>query len=66
MDITEIADLSSTMASVGLNQSVSIAMLKKANDVQAESAASLIQAIPTVNSTQNLPAHLGQNINTTA
>jgi hypothetical protein len=45
---------------------VSIAVLKKAMDLQTENATALIQAIPNANQVQNLPPHLGQNINTTA
>ena len=66
MDVTGIADLATTMANVGLSQAVSIAVLKQANDIQAQSAAALIQAIPNISSSPNLPPHLGQNVNTTA
>lgn len=63
MDVTGIAQLSTTMADTGTKQAVGIAVLKKAQDIQASSASALIAAIPPV---PNLPAHLGNNINTTA
>jgi len=63
MDAMSIARLSTTIAETGTRQEVSMAVLKKAMDVQASSAAALIQALP---SAPNLPAHLGNRINTTA
>lgn len=66
MDVTGIAKLSTTLADVGNAQTVSIAVLKKANEIQAESATALIEAIPNNQATSNLPPHLGRNINTTA
>jgi hypothetical protein len=44
---------------------VQVGMLKKAMDVQAEAALSLLEGIAPV-SAQNLPANLGQNVNTKA
>lgn len=66
MDVTGIANVATTLADVGISQAVSIAMLKKANDIQTENATALIQAIPDSQSIANLPSHLGRNINTTA
>lgn len=66
MDVTGIASLSTTLADVGTSQAISIAVLKKSMDISAESATALIAAIPDMPSMQNLPAHLGKNINTTA
>lgn len=66
MDVTGIASLSTTLADVGTSQAVSIAVLKKANDIAAESATALIEAIPDNKAVSNLPSHLGRNINTTA
>lgn len=63
MDVSSIAQLSTTIADTGTKQAVGVAVLKKAQDIQASSAAALLQSIPPV---QNLPAHLGNNINTTA
>lgn len=42
---------------------IGMTVLKKAQEIDAQSALQLIQSIPNV---QNLPSHLGQNINTTA
>lgn len=66
MDVTGIANVSTTLAEVGTSQAVSIAVLKKANEVTAESAAALIEAVQDNQATSNLPPHLGRNINTTA
>ncbi|MCU6435749.1 YjfB family protein [Undibacterium sp. Jales W-56] len=66
MDITGIASVSTTLADVGVSQEVSVAVLKKALDVSAESATALIEAIPDNKAISNLPPNLGRNINTTA
>ncbi|MFZ4529091.1 MAG: YjfB family protein [Undibacterium curvum] len=66
MDIKGVSNVATTLAEVGPSQAVSIAMLKKANDIQAESATALIEAIPDNKATANLPSHLGRNVNTTA
>jgi len=66
MDVNSIARLATTMADVGTSQEVSMAVLKKALNVSAESATALIEAIPDAPTTQNLPPHLGRNINTVA
>jgi hypothetical protein len=47
-------------------QELSVAVLKKALDGQAQAAQSLIEAIPKPPSTSGLPSHVGRNINTTA
>jgi len=66
MDVTGIANVATTMAEANTNQAVSIAVLKKAMDLNAAGALALIEAIPDTQPKQNLPPHLGQNINTTA
>lgn len=66
MDVSGIAGLSSTLAEVGTSQAVSVAVLKKANDIAAESAAALIESVQENKPAPNLPPHLGRNINTTA
>lgn len=66
MDVTGIANLATTMSTVSTNQAISIAVLKKAINLSAEGALALIEAIPDNRSQQNLPPHLGQNVNTTA
>ena len=66
MDAMSIARLATTIAETGTRQEVGMAVLKKAQEVQASSAQALIEALPPVQSTNNLPAHLGNRINTTA
>lgn len=66
MDVTDIASTATAISNASTNQAIGIAVLKKAIDLSAEGALALIEAIPDNSSTQNLPAHLGQNINTTA
>lgn len=64
MEISGIAHLATSMKAVATQQEVELAVLKKAIDMQAASGAALIEALqPPAN---NLPPHLGQNINTTA
>jgi len=63
MDVTNIAKLSTSMAETGIRQEVGVTMLKKAMDIEVASAAQLIQSLP---QPQNLPAHLGNTINTKA
>lgn len=65
MDVNNIANLATTIATSATNQAVGVAVLKKANDIQATSAQALIAALPPTTSA-NLPAHIGQNVNTTA
>jgi hypothetical protein len=60
MDNSSIANLAVSMAQARTGDAVGIAVLKKAMDLQAQSALALINAIP------NLPPHLGQNVNTVA
>jgi hypothetical protein len=49
------------------NDTIGLTLLKKAMDIQTQSAQTLLQALPQpVKSSANLPANLGQNINTTA
>ena len=61
------ADLSSVSGQTAGN-AAGLSVLKKTMDVQAQSAAALIDALPQPagRSSGNLPAHLGQNVNTTA
>ncbi|MEM8510950.1 hypothetical protein RCH14_000241 [Massilia sp. MP_M2] len=63
MDVTNIAKLSTSMAETGIRQEVGMTMLKRAMDIEASSAAQMIAAIPQA---PNLPANLGNSINTTA
>lgn len=66
MDVTGIAQLSTSLADTGTKQAVGISVLKKAQDIQSSTASALIEALPPVPSAPNLPAHLGKTINTTA
>lgn len=66
MDVTGIARLATSMAETGTKQEVDIALLKKAQDIAVSTATDLLDAIPPAQSGQNLPAHLGNTINTTA
>jgi hypothetical protein len=69
MEINSLNNLTTTLASTTpKDDEVSLAVLKKANEIQASTAAALLQALPpTPQAGQaNLPPHLGQNINTTA
>ena len=63
MDVTNIAKLATSMAETGIRQEVGVSMLKKSMDIQAASAAQLLDALPQL---QNLPPHLGNTINTKA
>lgn len=65
MEINSIANLATTMATTATHQAVSIAVAKKAMDMQASSAAAMLEMLPPVTSS-SLPAHLSQHINTTA
>ncbi len=65
MDVTNIANLATTIANTATNQAVGVSVLKKAIDIQASSATALLEALPPATAA-NLPSHLGQNVNTTA
>ena len=57
---------SSTLAQ-GAGDTLGVAVLKKAMDIEAQSVQMLLNAIPqAATSSANLPPNLGQNINTTA
>lgn len=62
MDVTNIANLATSLAQQRNDMDVSVAVFKKALDAQSSAALSLIAAIPTV----SLPPHLGNNVNTKA
>lgn len=66
MDVTAIASVATDLAATRLQQEVSTTVLKKAMDISASNAMALIEALPSAPSAANLPAHLGQNVNTTA
>ncbi len=62
----DIAKLATSIADTGNRAEVSMAVLKKAQQVESATATQLIDALKSVPQAQNLPAHLGKNINTTA
>ncbi|QNA88354.1 putative motility protein [Massilia sp. Dwa41.01b] len=65
MDVASIAKLSTTIAETGNKEEVAMTMLKKQQDMQKSMATQLLGTIAPPPA-QNLPAHLGQNVNTTA
>jgi len=65
MDVSSIAKLSTSIAETGTRQEVSLTMFKKAQEIQQSTATQLLDALPPVQK-GNLPAHLGNSINTTA
>ena len=68
MDISINSAVNAVLAQKEINaqQEVQVAMFKKALDTQTQNAMSLIESLPQAPSSKNLPANLGQNINTTA
>lgn len=66
MEISAIARLATSIAETGNKQEVGIAVLKRAQDIESAAATQLIDAIKVASPVQNLPAHLGNKINTTA
>jgi len=66
MDVMGIAKLSTSIADTGTREDVGIAVLKRAQDIQAATATQLLDAVQAAAPAQNLPAHLGKNVNTTA
>ena len=66
MDVLAIAKLSSTIAETGTKEDVSTTMLKKQQDMQKQHMSQLLEGIQAPQPAQNLPAHLGNKINTTA
>jgi hypothetical protein len=66
MDAMGIAKLATSIAETGTRQDVSIAVLKRAQDIQAATATQLLDAVQSAAPAQNLPSHLGNHVNTTA
>ncbi|MBU3696549.1 YjfB family protein [Dechloromonas sp.] len=56
MDVSAIASLATEMSQNQTAQAVQIAVLKKAMDIEAQSAMQLLQAVP------SNPPHLGNNV----
>ncbi len=66
MDVGQIAKLATSVAETGNRQDVGVAVLKKAQQIQASTATQLVDAIRSVPTVQNLPPNLGNTINTKA
>lgn len=63
MDITTAASLSSQVAQMKVGDAVGITVLRKAIDLQAQSALQLLDALPTAPSN---PPHLGNSVDVKA
>ena len=61
MDISSVANASAVLSQANTGDALAVLVLKKAIDLQAQSALQLIQALP--QATANNPPNLGQNIN---
>jgi hypothetical protein len=66
MDVLAIAKLSTSIAETGTKQDVATTMLKKQQDMQKSTMTQILDGIQPPQPAQNLPAHLGSKINTTA
>jgi hypothetical protein len=64
MDATSIATLVTDMSQARSEQAVQLAALKKAMDIEAQSAMMLVQAAAQV--IPNNPPHLGKHVDTRA
>ena len=64
MDVSAVATAANQFSAAQVGDGSQTLVLKKALDVEAQTAAALIDAVPQPSAT--LPSHLGQNINTTA
>lgn len=66
MDINSLGRGAASVAETGNKQDVRLAMLKKAQQIEASTTAQLINSVASPPTVQNLPANLGNTINTTA
>jgi hypothetical protein len=66
MDISGLGNLATSLSQTTQSDDVGYAVLRKALNAESAAAVQLIDALPPVQQAPNLPAHLGQNINTTA
>lgn len=64
MDISSLGNVSSALSQARTGDAVAIAVLKKANDIQAQSASQLLQALPQV--PVSVTPGLGERVNTFA
>jgi len=63
MDISAIANVASQLSQQRTAQAVDVSVLKKALDMQAANAQTLLESVTPASS---LPSHLGQNVNIVA
>lgn len=63
MDLDKLA---TSVAQTGNGQEVGFAVLKRAQDIEKSTATQLIDSVKAAPSVPNLPANLGNTINTTA
>lgn len=61
MDIGSIGNVASVLSQAQTGDAVALAVFKKANDMQAQTAAQLIQALP--QPTAGVTPSLGNNVN---
>lgn len=66
MDISITSSVSNAILSSSEDQSIGIAVLKKALDAEATTASALLNALPPIQPSSNLPPNLGKHIDTTA
>ncbi len=66
MNVSAIGSQSTNLSTAKTQQAIGISVLKKALDSEASTASALLDALPAVPTTSNLPSNLGRNINTTA
>jgi hypothetical protein len=64
MDVTSISSLATDLKQSATAQSVGVAILKKAIDMETTSALTLINSISATSA--SLSSHLGQSVNTVA
>ena len=64
MEIT--GSVMNALSGQAAGDAVGVTVLKKALDIEAQNAMTLINALPQPPQAQNLPSHLGQNVNTKA
>jgi hypothetical protein len=61
-----MSKLATSIADSGTRQDVDLELLKRAQQIESATATQLLEAIQPAQTVQNLPAHLGNKINTTA
>lgn len=62
MDVSNIANLSSSVAQMKVGDAVGISVLKKAMEIESKNVLMLLQAIPSASN----PPHLGNNVDVRA